>query len=121
MKDIQGTWVPHAICEMDACMLTVQHTAPALVTEYICPCNAGANAETELYNVRDRVVAAFEAVWQWGVCHGDVAWRNILLSCDGWPVIIDFERSSRNCSKKQVCAKRQQVMEMLGLQGSTSW
>lgn len=111
LRDIQGTWVPRAVCETDVSL--VHFAAPAILTEYVGPKNAHQLDWSTVYNIRDRIASAFQALHQRGVCHGDVALRNVVVSYDGWPVIVDFGQAIRRCSKGQAAEEWQEVLNML--------
>ena len=89
-------------------------SVPAILTEYVGPKNADHLDNSTVYSIRDRIASAFRALHERGVCHGDVALRNVVVSSDNWPVIVDFERATRECSDDQLAEEWNQVLEMLG-------
>lgn len=57
------------------------------------------------------VQAAFRKLWQYGLIHGDVAWRNVAMS-GGTAKIIDLGNATR-ASGRAIKHERLQLQEML--------
>jgi tRNA A-37 threonylcarbamoyl transferase component Bud32 len=41
-------------------------------------------------NAHKQVVAQVKRLWKAGICHGDIAWRNIAVSEDGNVMLLDL-------------------------------
>ena len=59
------------------------------------------------------VIAAFDVLHKFRICHGDVRAANVLVKPDNSVVLIDFERSVSNADKMMLLEEKDEVRHML--------
>jgi tRNA A-37 threonylcarbamoyl transferase component Bud32 len=71
--------------------------------------------------IETNVVDAFKKLHQHRVYHGDIRPANIIVRNDQSVVIIDFERSVLNASRRILSEERYQVRHMLQAKKQIGW
>jgi tRNA A-37 threonylcarbamoyl transferase component Bud32 len=64
-----------------------------LVSSYATQANVSTRAQRQA--AHPRVCEQVKKLWKEGICHGDVAWRNVAISETGEVILLDLGLSQR--------------------------
>lgn len=112
LQHLQGSVIPHALAATYANTLLME-PVNAIVLEFIGVRNAGNIKGYFTGEVKETVRAMYRALWDCKVIHNDVAERNIAVSEQGIPVLIDFGRAVIGASPEQISIESLAVEDML--------
>lgn len=85
-----GCAVPYLVSDTEIQLFDITGPSPVLLREYVGQKTAARLSGAELHAIKPKIWDPFEAVWAHDVYHGDVAWRNIVITDQSQPVLIDF-------------------------------
>lgn len=109
---LQGKEVPKLLAIGKVLVYGEKHDAIAL--EYIDGDARGLADECKSKHIRNGIMLLFQKIWDLGVVHGDVAFRNIGRRKCGQLVLLDFGCASVNATQQQIDDEEQDVTALLG-------
>ena len=65
------------------------------------------------HSIKENVIAAFKEFHKCGVCHGDGRTTNIIVTFDGFVMVIDFEQSFVIVDKVMLLEEEDEVQSLL--------
>ena len=80
----------YLVSDTDIQLFGTAGPSPVLLTEYAGHITATHLSGAERHAIKPKIWDAFEAVWAHNVCHGDVAWRNVVMTDKNRFVLTDF-------------------------------
>lgn len=85
----------------------------AIAIEYIDGSAQGLADECKTMDTRNRIMQLFQKIWDLGVVHGDVEFRNIGRRKSGELVLYDFGFATVNATQQQKDDEEQEVTALL--------